>query len=208
VGRRRARRARGCRRDVDARLAVVEEDVDTLGGLAVSWPATCRSRARSSSIRAAGGWKSPTAMPAASTACGSTRPEEARSPNKEERSMRAVRDRPLLAAAAALGGASSATCGDSAKLTSREGFGPDPKLPAPVKTLFPTVNIAEATGWPAGADADARGRACRQRLRRGLDHPRWMLRAAQRRRAGRGKQQARPPRRRSRAASRAGSRRR
>ena len=50
---------------IDARLANVEEDVDTLGGLAWCSPATCRSSARSSSIRAAGGSKSPTATPAA-----------------------------------------------------------------------------------------------------------------------------------------------
>ena len=29
-------------------------------------------------------------------------------------------------------------------------IGPNPKLVAPSKTTFPTVNVAEAKGWPAG----------------------------------------------------------
>ena len=39
------------------------------------------------------------------------------------------------------------------------GYGPDPQLPPPRKQLIPTVNIAPAEGWPAGAGADARRRA-------------------------------------------------
>ena len=34
--------------------------------------------------------------------------------------------------------------------TAPPGFGPDPELPAPAKSLLPTVNIAGAIGWPAG----------------------------------------------------------
>jgi len=32
-------------------------------------------------------------------------------------------------------------CGESAKLPAAQGFGPNPQLPAQVKTLIPTVNI-------------------------------------------------------------------
>jgi glucose/arabinose dehydrogenase len=76
----------------------------------------------------------------------------------------------LAAAAAALQG-----CGESAKLDVAQGTGPDPKLPAPVKTMFPTVHIAEATGWPAGAMPTAANGLRVNRFADGLDHPRWML---------------------------------
>jgi glucose/arabinose dehydrogenase len=65
-------------------------------------------------------------------------------------------------------------CGESAKLDVNQGFGPDPKLPAPTKTLFPTVNIAERQGWPAGAmPTPAQGLRV-QAFATGLDHPRWL----------------------------------
>jgi glucose/arabinose dehydrogenase len=76
----------------------------------------------------------------------------------------------LMGLALLLGG-----CGESAKLGVADGFGPDPKLPPPVKTALPTVNIAEATGWPAGA-APAAAQGLRvNAFAEGLDHPRWML---------------------------------
>ena len=68
-----------------------------------------------------------------------------------------------------------AGCGESAKLPESAGIGPNPTLPKPVDTLIPTVQIAEATGWPAGAmpkpAAGLRVNAFAGRL----DHPRWML---------------------------------
>jgi glucose/arabinose dehydrogenase len=76
----------------------------------------------------------------------------------------------MIALALVLGG-----CGENAKLDVAQGIGPDPKLPAPVKTLFPTVNIAEATGWPAGSlPKPAQGLQVNA-FAEGLDHPRWML---------------------------------
>jgi hypothetical protein len=45
---------------------------------------------------------------------------------------------------------SLAACGETAQLTVAEGSGTRPALPAPVKTLIPTVNIAPAAPWPAG----------------------------------------------------------
>lgn len=54
--------------------------------------------------------------------------------------------------------------------------GPDPQLPAPRKArLIPTVNIAEAKGWPAGAKPTAGGGLEVQALATGLDHPRWLF---------------------------------
>ena len=40
-----------------------------------------------------------------------------------------------------------AGCGESARLATRAGVGPDPVLPEPVRTALPTVNIAPAVGW-------------------------------------------------------------
>jgi glucose/arabinose dehydrogenase len=76
----------------------------------------------------------------------------------------------LAAAALALVG-----CGERAKLDVAQGFGPDPTLPAPNKTLFPTVNIAEASAWPAGAKPTAAPGLAVNAFASGLDHPRWML---------------------------------
>lgn len=66
-------------------------------------------------------------------------------------------------------------CGESAKLDVAQGIGPDPKLPAPVKTILPTVHIAEAVGWPAGAIPTPMKGLRVNRFAEGLDHPRWML---------------------------------
>ena len=48
-----------------------------------------------------------------------------------------------------------AGCGESARLTVRDGMGPTPQLPAPVHALIPTVAIAPARGWPAQATPTA-----------------------------------------------------
>ena len=67
-----------------------------------------------------------------------------------------------------------AACGETANLSVAEGTGPSPKLPAPTKTLLPTINIADATGWPEGAaPTPAQGLAVRS-FAAGLDHPRWL----------------------------------
>ncbi|MEA2742036.1 MAG: hypothetical protein QOG25_407, partial [Acetobacteraceae bacterium] len=57
----------------------------------------------------------------------------------------------LVAGTAAL----LAGCGDEATLPASAGIGPDPQLPPPHQTLIPTVNIAPATGWAAGASPTA-----------------------------------------------------
>lgn len=75
----------------------------------------------------------------------------------------------LVAAALLLAG-----CGQPAKISVAEGTGPNPKIPAPASSLFPTVNIPQATGWP-----DRRAPVAAQGLQvnafaAGLDHPRWL----------------------------------
>jgi glucose/arabinose dehydrogenase len=51
-----------------------------------------------------------------------------------------------LSALAALAG-----CGDRAILRPVQSTGPYPQLPKPFSPVLPTVNVAAATGWPAGA---------------------------------------------------------
>ena len=69
---------------------------------------------------------------------------------------------------------SLAGCGDSATLPEEAAVGPNPSLPPPASTLIPTVKIAPAKGWPAGAKpAPAAGLAVNA-YATGLDHPRWL----------------------------------
>ena len=66
-------------------------------------------------------------------------------------------------------------CGDTANLEVSESVGPAPRLPPPTRTLFPTVKVAEAVGWPAGgAPVPAQGLRV-EAFATGLDHPRWLL---------------------------------
>jgi glucose/arabinose dehydrogenase len=71
-------------------------------------------------------------------------------------------------------GASLAACGEMATLPFSAGVGPDPKLPAPNRTLIPTVDIAPAKGWPDGATPVAAAGAAVTAFARDLKHPRWL----------------------------------
>ena len=66
------------------------------------------------------------------------------------------------------------TACSSGKLTSVTGIGPNPNLPQPQKSLFPTINIAPAIGWPATAMPTAVAGTTVTAFFRGLDHPRWL----------------------------------
>jgi glucose/arabinose dehydrogenase len=65
-----------------------------------------------------------------------------------------------------------AGCGDTAHLTVAQGTGPRPVLPPPAKTLIPTVKVADAVGWPAGAAPLAAPGLRAVAFANGLDHPR------------------------------------
>ena len=54
------------------------------------------------------------------------------------------------------------------------GVGPQPQLPAPEKSLLPTVDIAPAQGWAEGATPQAPPGFRVTALAKGLDHPRWV----------------------------------
>ncbi|MCQ4309416.1 sorbosone dehydrogenase family protein [Pseudomonas stutzeri] len=67
-----------------------------------------------------------------------------------------------------------AGCGDTATVSVESGYGPDPVLPEPNKTLIPTVKIAKATGWPDEAKPQAASGLEVEAFARDLDHPRWL----------------------------------
>jgi len=79
--------------------------------------------------------------------------------------------RPALCAAAAI---ALAAC-SSGSSDPFVGFGPNPELPPPHKSLIPTVGIPEVVGWPAGAAPQAPTGFTVTRFAEGLDHPRWLL---------------------------------
>ena len=66
-----------------------------------------------------------------------------------------------------------AACGGPA-LPPEAGQGPTPTLPAPEHALIPTLNVAEATGWPAGAAPTAAPGFRVTAFSGGLAHPRWI----------------------------------
>ena len=73
---------------------------------------------------------------------------------------------------AASGPSSGAVVG---KDTDAVGYGPNPRLPAPEKSLIPTVHIAKAIGWPAGVKPTPAAGLQVQAFATGLAHPRWLL---------------------------------
>jgi glucose/arabinose dehydrogenase len=66
-----------------------------------------------------------------------------------------------------------AACNDPQDtVTAEQSFGPSPTLPAPQKSWIPTVNVATATGWPAGGKPTAANGMAVSAFATGLDHPR------------------------------------
>lgn len=65
-------------------------------------------------------------------------------------------------------------CSDLAKLPVEAGYGPQPALPPPNKSLIPTVNIAPAKGWIAGAKPLSAAGTNVAVFAIGLEHPRWL----------------------------------
>ena len=67
-----------------------------------------------------------------------------------------------------------AACGESARLPFSQTVGPTPTLPPPNETLFPTVHIAPAKGWPQGSKPIPAAGLEVAAFASGLDHPRWV----------------------------------
>ena len=66
------------------------------------------------------------------------------------------------------------SCGEMAKLSMSQGMGSKPVLPAPNKTLIPTVNIAPAIGWPKDLMPQTAAGTTVNAFASGLNHPRWL----------------------------------
>ena len=67
-----------------------------------------------------------------------------------------------------------AACGETTNVPWTAGTGPNPLLPAPKKTLLPTMQIARAVGWSEGAAPTPAAGLKVNALASGLDHPRWL----------------------------------
>jgi glucose/arabinose dehydrogenase len=68
----------------------------------------------------------------------------------------------------------SAACGHRAQLPVSQGMGPSPDLPAPSTSLIPTIKVARAIGWLAGATPRAAEGLTANPFATGLNHPRWL----------------------------------
>jgi glucose/arabinose dehydrogenase len=68
-----------------------------------------------------------------------------------------------------------AGCGDSSKLPEQATTGSSPQLPAPNKSMLPTVHIASAKSWDKGETPKAATGLQVGAFASGLQHPRWLL---------------------------------
>jgi glucose/arabinose dehydrogenase len=75
----------------------------------------------------------------------------------------------LLLAASILTG-----CGATARLNIADGTGPKPMLPPPRRSLFPTVHVVTARGWPGDQKPAGVAGTTVVAFARNLDHPRWL----------------------------------
>jgi glucose/arabinose dehydrogenase len=87
-----------------------------------------------------------------------------------------MRNKILLAMLISASALTLSACNDPQDTaTAEQSFGPSPSLPAPQKSWIPTVNVASATGWPAGAKPTAANNMAVNAYATGLDHPRSLL---------------------------------
>ena len=70
--------------------------------------------------------------------------------------------------------AAAAAQAETATLPVSAGTGPNPTLPVPVTSLFPTVNVAPAVGWPTGLMPTPAAGTQVAAFASGLVHPRWL----------------------------------
>ncbi|MYN06517.1 sorbosone dehydrogenase family protein [Massilia sp. FT127W] len=82
--------------------------------------------------------------------------------------------RPALAATAFAVAALVVMAGAADAQSYPPGFGPQPALPAPERSLVPTVNVAPVARWPNGATPAAAPGFTVHAYASGLDHPRWL----------------------------------
>lgn len=68
-----------------------------------------------------------------------------------------------------------AGCSQGESPSATGGYGPNPVLPAPTKTLLPTVKVSPVNRWAEGAKPVPLPGFKVQAFAAGLDHPRWLL---------------------------------
>ena len=68
----------------------------------------------------------------------------------------------------------TAGCSEMARRPVEAGMGPRPDLPPPVTSLVPTINVAEATGWPEGGKPTPAPGFQVNAFASGFEHPRWL----------------------------------
>jgi glucose/arabinose dehydrogenase len=74
-----------------------------------------------------------------------------------------------------LGALGLAACGgQEAEIPVEDTMGPNPVLPAPSTSMVPTVNVADAVGWPMNGKPTAGEGLAVEAFASGLDHPRWL----------------------------------
>ena len=79
-----------------------------------------------------------------------------------------------MTAALAVALTTLSACSERAVLPDEAVQGPSPQLATPVKNLIPTVEIAPAKGWPAGAAPRPAPGLAVNAFAKELDHPRWL----------------------------------
>jgi len=82
--------------------------------------------------------------------------------------------RTLTLTALAFTAAALCGCGENSRLPANADVGPRPTLVAPVKTVLPTVNVAEPKPWKNGEMPTPAAGLQVQAFATGLDHPRWL----------------------------------
>lgn len=80
---------------------------------------------------------------------------------------------PLLIAGFAVSSLTLVACG-SQRLPEEAGYGPNPTLPEPKSSWFPTIKIANAVGWKQGEQPIAANGGQVTAFATGLHHPRWL----------------------------------
>src|SRR5262245_18175099 len=80
----------------------------------------------------------------------------------------------LTSACAAIGAIALFSVADGASVPAVVGYGPNPTLPAPQKTVIPNVNITPARPWTANEMPVAEAGFEVAAFARGLNHPRWI----------------------------------
>lgn len=82
----------------------------------------------------------------------------------------------LLSTAAAIVALAAflAACGTHTTLPEEAGYGPNPTLPEPRPSWFPTIKVADAVGWKQGEKPTSAAGYQVTAFAAGLDHPRWL----------------------------------